>query len=209
MTTILKKTSTQARGRLRRQQLIEATRNLLAEHELDSITLADVAIAAGASKGSAYHSYANIAELYMDVVSTIGQELHSAVAAPITDEVEDWRDVFLLCLRRGTQLLSADPAGRQLIHGPKSPPAIKRSDRANDHQVAEVILAHITKLFDFTPDAITVERIYYAIELADVLYCLSVQQHDEIIPSMAEEGERAALAYLALYLPEQISRRHK
>ena len=141
MSRIVKKANTQARGRLRRQQLIAATRRLLASFELDQITLADVAAEAGASKGSAYHSYANIAELYMDVVGVIGQELFAAVAAPIEEDLDDWRDIFVLCLRRGTALLVSDPAARQLIHGPKSPPAIKRSDRANDLQAAQVILA--------------------------------------------------------------------
>ncbi|MGX5218155.1 TetR family transcriptional regulator [Pseudomonas segetis] len=201
MSRIVKKANTQARGRLRRQQLIAATRRLLASFELDQITLADVAAEAGASKGSAYHSYANIAELYMDVVGVIGQELFAAVAAPIEEDLDDWRDIFVLCLRRGTALLVSDPAARQLIHGPKSPPAIKRSDRANDLQAAQVILGHLHKLAHIETSSLTAETLYFAIEIADVLYCLSVQQHGEIIEQMAREGERAAIAYLELYLP--------
>lgn len=207
MASILKKAGTQARGRLRRQQLVEAARRLLASHELDQLTLADVAVEAGASKGSAYHSYANIAELYMDVVATIGQELHAVVAVPITTKPRDWREVIALCLRRGTELLNADPAARQLIHGPKSPPAIKRSDRANDLQIAGVILAQLQTLFRLEAETLNPDQLYYAIEIADVLYCLSVQQHGEVIEAMAREGERAAIAYLELYLPVQLPRR--
>lgn len=201
MSNILKKTNTQARGRLKRQQLIDAARRLLVNLELNEITLADVANEAGASKGSAYHSYANIAELYMDVVGVIGQELLQAVSAPIEEKVCDWRDIIVLCLRRGTELLNNDPAARQLIHGPKSPPAIKRSDRANDLKVAEVIIGHLHKLPQTKTAELSAETLYYAIEIADVLYCLSVQNNGEITQQMSREGERAAIAYLELYLP--------
>jgi len=47
-----------------------------------------------------------------------------------------------------------------------------------------------------------------AMELGDRVYARSVQLHDQITPRMAEEGMRVFDAYLGLYLPPYLPKKH-
>ena len=47
-----------------------------------------------------------------------------------------------------------------------------------------------------------------AMELSDRVYARSMQLHEQITPRMAEEGMRVFEAYLGLYLPPFLGKRH-
>ena len=46
-------------------------------------------------------------------------------------------------------------------------------------------------------------------ELSDRVYARSMQLHEQITPRMAEEGMRVFEAYLGLYLPPFLNKRHR
>lgn len=48
-----------------------------------------------------------------------------------------------------------------------------------------------------------------AMELGDRVYARSMPLHDEITPRMAEEGMRVFDAYMGLYLPAYMEKRHE
>ena len=59
-----RKRSWHVRGIERRRLLLQSARALLAERDLDQVSLADVAAKAEVPKSSAYHFYADIEALY-------------------------------------------------------------------------------------------------------------------------------------------------
>ena len=66
---------TQARGRERREKMLRAATELLSEKELSEISFNDVAALAGIPKGSAYHFYANVMELYAELTEQLGADV--------------------------------------------------------------------------------------------------------------------------------------
>lgn len=198
---------TQARGRVRRSQLLDAARTLLDECQLDEISLGDVARTAGVPKASAYHFYTNVQDLYSELVRTLGQELADVIAAPISERPQNWPEVISICLRRGVAYLTGNGASRQLILGPKSPAEIKRADRQNDYVLGRIIQKQVNRFFELPEIPNRDQVFYFAIELADVLFCLSILHHGVLKEEIYEEGEKAALAYLGLYFPPILPRR--
>jgi len=67
--------ATQARGRERRQQLIESARFLLESHAMDALSLADIAANAGIPTGSAYHFFPHVTAVYQALGERFSDEL--------------------------------------------------------------------------------------------------------------------------------------
>ena len=65
-----RKSSLRVRGIARRDKLLEAARELLKSREMDEISLGDVAKLAKVPKGSAYHFYSNIVDVYASLVAS-------------------------------------------------------------------------------------------------------------------------------------------
>lgn len=198
---LTKKPQTQARGRLRRKLLLDAAQDLLQTHELDAISLSDVAELAGVPKGSAYHFFASIAEVYSELTKRISEEICEDQRRPITRPIASWQDVFAECVERGADFFNCNIASKQLILGPKSPPEIKRSDRQNDYEIGRCVQENIA-LFYALPEFPNRDAIFFrAVEIADLMFCLSVLEHDTITPEMTAEAVKAGNAYLSLYVP--------
>ena len=79
----LEKASFRAPGIVRRKRLLAAARALLSHRDLDEIGLADVARAARIPKGSAYHYYGDILDLYVQLIAVMGEEMLQDVRRPI------------------------------------------------------------------------------------------------------------------------------
>lgn len=196
----MKKGNTQARGRVRREQLCAAALECMEIIPIDVLTLSDVAQRAAVPKGSAYHFYANIQELYAELVADFGAEGCEAILLAEDVRVESWHDVVRLCIEQGVDHLNASPVGRHLVLGPKVPMELKWSDRRNDVKLGKVMCAQIERYFEVPDFPGRDEKFFYAIELADLLFCLSVAEHGRVTDAMRSEGVRAACAYLGLYL---------
>src|SRR3984957_11542826 len=69
----LEKASFRAPGIVRRKRVLAGARALLAHRDLDEIGLADVARAARIPKGSAYHYYGDILDLYVHLIALMGE----------------------------------------------------------------------------------------------------------------------------------------
>ncbi len=199
-----RKSTTQARGRARREELLAAIRELLASVELDALSLGDVAAHAGVAKGSAYHFFANIHDLYTDVVRVIGEELCAEILRPIRKPMSSWQDVVAVGIERGVQYYDRDAAARQLLIGPKTPPDVKRCDRDNDIELGKTFETQISKFFILPDEAKRPEIFFRAVEIADLMFCLSMMEHGKITTEMAEEAKKAAIAYLEIYIPKYL-----
>ena len=143
----LEKTSFRTPGIVRRKRLLAAARTLLSQRDLDEIGLADVARAARIPKGSAYHYYGDILDLYVQLIAVMGEEMLQDVRRPIRGRAPAcWSDIVAALVRRGARYFIRDPAARQLLISPKTPPALKLKDRQSDKQIARLFEEQIERI---------------------------------------------------------------
>ncbi len=197
---------TQERGRTRRAILIDASRALLREREIDEISLTDVADAAGIPKSSAYHFFSHVLEVYEAAASDMEAELQDDLDGLSVGDCGDWRQVVTRFVGRGASFFSRNRDAMQLLIGPKSPSAIKLKDRQNDFAIAEQLKSQISRCFELPELADTPEIFFRAIEIADLFFGLSVIRHGRITEEFTDEAGRATCAYLSLYLPVVLPR---
>jgi AcrR family transcriptional regulator len=207
-----RKSTPRVRGIARRRLLLESARALLETRELDEISLGDVAAHAGVPKGSAYHFYEDIKDLYTALLAETEEELLTAQRLPITDRITSWPDVVRILIERGVQHYAKNPASRQLQIGPKTPPDLKLRDRQSDERLGGIYQEQLQAFFELPelPELPNRSRVFFhAVEIADLMFGLSVLENGAITPEMSAEATRAAVAYLRLYLPEKLPRRRR
>lgn len=203
-----RKHSWHARGIQRRRLLLESARALLAERDLDQVSLGDVAARAGVPKSSAYHFYADMQAVYAALLVLVQSELTAVLSQPLRGRFETWQAVVTALTKRGATFYAANPAARQLQIGPKTPPALKLYDRQSDIAIARLYEEHIANVFELPPIANRSRLFYRAIEIADLMFCLSMLEHGALTKDMCREADRAASAYLAIYLPAVLAYRN-
>jgi AcrR family transcriptional regulator len=199
--------SLHARGIERRKRLLEAARTLLDTRELNELTLGAVAAHAKVPKGSAYFFYSDIEDLYASLQAVQHEELLEVLKKPIRKNIRRWQDVIAALNARGMQYYIDNRAAQQLQIGPKTSPQLKLRDRQSDVRLGKLYEHHLAEFF-VLPTLPDRSRIFFrAIEIADLMFGLSVLEHGTITPEMCAEADRAAIAYLESYLTSALPRR--
>jgi AcrR family transcriptional regulator len=204
-----RRSTLRVRGIARRELLLSAARELLEERELDELSLGDVAARAGVPKGSAYHFYDDIEDLYAALLTLTEEEILRAHRLPITEPVREWPDVIRILIQRGVAFYNSNRPSRQLQIGPKTPPALKLRDRRSDFALGAIYQQQLGAAFEM-PDLPDAAQVFFrAVEIADLMFGLSVLESGRITEPMGAEAERAFIAYLGTYLPANLPRRRR
>lgn len=197
---------TQARGRARRQALLEAARTLLEDRTLAEIELSDVAAKADIPKSSAYHFYGDIHQLYVELALVQDEELNLHLAEPLPP-LDSWEAIVSALVDRAAAYFRTNPSAQQLMFGPVTPPDIKRSSRNADVAHGAVFEQQIDKQF-VLPHIPARDRIFFrAVEAIDLMFGLSLIEQDQLTDDMIEEAKTIACAYLGAYLPGVLAAR--
>lgn len=201
--------SLHARGIERRRKLLESARALLATRELNELTLGEVAAHAKVAKGSAYFFYADIEDLYVSLQALQHEELIAVLKQPIRKRIRRWQDVIRTLDARGMAYYARNPAAQQLQIGPKTSPDLKRRDRQSDVALGRLYEQHVAEFFTLPPLPDRSRIFFRAVEIADLMFGLSVLESGHITPAMCAEADRAAIAYLESYLSTSLPRRKR
>ncbi len=196
---------TQARGRARREALLQAARDLLQQRDIDEITLPMISEAAGIPSSSTYHFFPDLRELYKDLARTVTDEMLQIELAFPADA--SWHAVVSSVLAASAEFFNADAAARQLILGPRTSADIRQAGCHDDYRFGVQIHAVLDERFQLPELAEPIALFFRAIVIADAFFALSVLEHGVVTPHMVEEAARAATAYLGQYLPTLLQRK--
>lgn len=190
---------TQARGRARREALLVAARTLLHEREMDEITLPMVSERADIPASSTYHFFPDIRELYKELARSIAEEM--ALIAPKEKAYRNWQDCVATFMDASAAHFNSDAAARQLLLGPKTAPDIKRAACHDDMRFGRVLSELLGSIYHLPQMNDAVRTCFYAIQIADTFFSLSVLEHGKITERMLGEAVVGSTSYLANYLP--------
>ncbi len=201
--TLRKPTRVYAKGAARREALLDAASTLLDSHELDQLSLKDIAECASIPVGSAYHFFANAQDLFVALAQRFMSSLFTVVSEPYSGtSLKSWQNLFDAATDRAAKLYEENPGYRQLIIGGKSPPDIKLADRKNDERVGQLMIDVIKRHFHFDESLYSNDVFFFATEIVDLMFSLSVIRHGVITTEMLEEAKKAGKSYALLYIPE-------
>jgi AcrR family transcriptional regulator len=191
---------TRAPGRKRRQALLDATRDLLCEEDIEDISFRDIASRADVPEGSAYHFFANRFDIFSALGKVLSDQFVKAHQKPVPPEKrQSWSDLAAYLVDVGAKVYAASPPARQLLIGGKTPPEVKQADRINDRAVGDEMHRAFSRYYDMPDTREMRDAFYYFIEITDVIFTLSIIEHGRITPAMLAEAKRAGVAYLETY----------
>jgi AcrR family transcriptional regulator len=203
-----KSTRVYAKGAVRRDRLLDAAALLLGSHEMGELSLKDISERAGIPVGSAYHFFSNAQDVYAALAQRFMESLFTLVSEPYKGKaIQSWQHLFDAAIDRGAALYAENPAYRQLIIGGNAPPEIKLADRVNDERVGQLMIDVIGRHFTLKEFPGDKDVFFFATEIVDLMFSLSVIRHGVITPEMLKEAKKAGKAYLRQYLPEEVPAR--
>jgi AcrR family transcriptional regulator len=200
--------NTYARGRQRREKILSVAAEMIEARDVGEISLKEIAATAGVSVGSAYHFYANATDVFVALAERFMDTLRDAIDAPYEGPAtESWQALFSAAVDRGVAVYAECPAYQKLILGGKAPPEIKLADRKNDELIGRSMIDVISRHFQMQDFPNCESVFFYATEIVDLMFTLSVVRDGKISPDMVEEAKVASIAYLRHYLPESLPRK--
>ena len=192
-----------AKGAARRETLLSAAANLLRTRDLADLSLKDIAEHAGVPVGSAYHFFDNALDVFAALAQRFMAALFDVIAKPYSGTATtSWQHLFDAAVDRAAKLYQDNPAYRQLIISGKAPVEIKLADRVNDERVGQLMIDVINRHFQIEDFPNSRDAFFFATEIVDMMFTLSVIRHGVITPAMRAEAKKAGRAYLLQYLPE-------
>jgi AcrR family transcriptional regulator len=192
---------TRKRGDERREQLLQASYDLLCERAVEDVSFRDIADKAGIPEGSAYHFFANRYDVYSALAKKLSDlfiEAHLRPVPPI--KCKNWRSLAEHLVDVGVRVYKENPPARQLLIGGKTPPEVKQADRLNDRSVGTVMYEVFSRHVDLPDTREVHDAFYYFIEITDLILTLSMIEHGTITPRMVREAKRAGTGYLSNFL---------
>jgi AcrR family transcriptional regulator len=193
--------SVHKRGVERRKKLLKAAYDLLCEQDIEAISFRDIAAKAGVPEGSAYHFYANRYDLFTALANDLSGLFVNAHQKPVPQASrQSWQTLVEYMVDVGAKVYAENPPARQLFIGSKTPHEVKQADRVNDRRVGEVMFEVFSQHFQL-PDSPELRQAFtYFIEITDLIFMISVNDHGEITDTMLLEAKKAGTGYLSHYL---------
>ncbi len=195
--------ATQRRGDARREQLLQAALTLLATRDFPELTFVAVCEQAGIPHGSARYFYPDLPALLRGLLSELGKRHDEELARPLRGKAtQSWRALLHALIQRSARFQRDNPVFAKLTISGYMPPELKRLDRDADLRRARFLLERLNEFF-VVPDHRDNERVaYYAIEIVDTAFMLSVRERGEVTAWWIRQAERCAEAALLAHFGE-------
>ncbi len=198
----------QKRSHLRVTALLDAADQLLQERDINDIGLYDVAHMAKVPPTSAYHFFPTKESVFLALAQRYLQTLHMALQAPLDLEaIERWQDLVIMRYDLVVDYFNASLPARKLFIGMAVGSDVKKLDFEDMDHLVLWFHRSMDAIFDmpFVRDPVLKFTVLFGIQ--DGIWASSYAKHGYITPAFAEEGRRAALAYLSTFLPQTIALR--
>lgn len=195
----------QTRSRERQARILEAARQLLETTAINELSLYQVAEMAEIPPSSLYHFYPKVDALLEALQESIFQDFDAILNQPFEDDsIQHWSDIIKQLQARYVAYYREHYYVRTLILGQHGSGTLRHADFLHDEALGCRIRIYFETYFQLPPLPDTHNIFAIALQIADKVYGMSHQKHGNITDELADEGLKAALAYLGVYLPSQL-----
>ena len=211
MTTIIDKSQQpptrrlRARGKARRENLLDAACQLLTEKTVEEVSFKDIYERAEVPPGSAYHFFENLEAVHVGLMERFGQKFLSTLTTPFKpEETNTWCDLVDTLTIRAADYYAENPVARQVYMGATLPQGTITKENLAIGKVVEELFSEHFKLPEIKNQSL-VFTLYP--KLVNQVFAVSVTNHGTITPDLMEEATTVGKGYLKMYLPEKLPKR--
>lgn len=192
---------TQARGRAKFDQILDAAHSMIDEIGVEGFSLYDIADRAGVAAGSVYHFFPTLTAIFGALVERYDEEFARLVTEPI-ESPASWQDILVEQTERSRRFINDHRPAMLLILGPGQTWQSRLIDTVGDTHIAHSMVKAIAEHFVVPKAPDPAELMHRAIRCLESLWQLSFQRHGSVTDEMAVETNKVMIAYLRIYWPE-------
>lgn len=194
---------TRERGKLRFKVLLDAAEKLLADQPADSISLYDIAGAAGIPPASVYHFFPTAASAYVALAQRYLDDFKKIIELPTEKkEINGWQDIFRIKLKDVCAYFNTNAVARKLFLGSEYSWQVKQTNLRVNAEISEILANTYSDMYITIDACILAEKIEIGISIVDCIFALSYARHGLITDEFEIEASRAYHAYISGYIPE-------
>jgi len=197
-----------ADSRVRFQMLMAAVGRLLAEFGPSEITIQMIAQAASMPPATVYHFFpsAEAALLAQAAEYFKAFEAEANEVTPVAERMS-WQTAWRASAQRGREIFTGEVARMRLLLGADVPRDVQSYDTEFNIRIGRIIVAKLERETHLPPIPGLAEACANALEISDLFWRMSYQRRGTITDDHFEEGMKAVIAYMSVYLPQQLEYR--
>ena len=191
----------------RLERIHNAATSLVAQRDVNSISIYDVAKEAAIAASTVYHHYPNIEALMYRLMEDIFEDFKSVLQDAIEPEnIHHWSDINHMIEQGFVDYYNKNPLVQRILLGQHTYASIRHADAQNDLLLAQYVEEIYRQYFVLPELPKDVNIFAIALQVADKVYSMNYRENGSIPPEMAREAKIVTEAYLGIYLPQRLPR---
>lgn len=198
---------TSQQGRLRRQKLLAAAKELSASRPIAEISLADVCEKADIPRASAYHFFPNVEAIFLALRFLNAMEIFKKLQAVDAKKYSRWQAYVTAMIDTGVEVIQADPTVARLIYETNTPD-FEGNDFGSEmeKEISQLIYNNLAEQYKMPALDTIQKQLLVGYGIVNGVFILAYRSDKEINDSYRQEAITALIAYLRCYLPENLPR---
>lgn len=198
---------TSQQGRLRRQKLLAAAKELSASRPIAEISLADVCEKADIPRASAYHFFPNVEAIFLALRFLNAMEIFKKLQAVDAKKYSRWQAYVTAMVDTGVEVIQADPTVARLIYETNTPD-FEGNDFGSEmeKEISQLIYNNLAEQYKMPALDTIQKQLLVGYGIVNGIFILAYRSDKEINDTYRQEAITALIAYLRCYLPENLPR---
>lgn len=198
---------TSQQGRLRRQKLLAAAKELSVSRPVADISLADVCETAGIPRASAYHFFPNVEAIFLALRFLNAMEIFKKLQAVDASKYTRWQAYVTAMVETGVEVIQADPTVARLIYETNTPD-FEGNDFGSEieKEISQLIYENLAQYYKMPAKENVQKQLLVGYGIINGIFILAYRSEKEITNEYRQEAITALIAYLRCYLPETLPR---
>lgn len=196
---------TSQQGRLRRQKLLVAAKELSQTMPISHITLADVCDKAGIPRASAYHFFPNVSAVFLALRYLNTSEVIKKLEVVDVAKFNRWQDYLTALIEAGVEAIQADPTVARLIYETNSPTFENNQfGHQAERQITQMIYDKLASQYKMPAFESIYKQMFVGYGIVNGVLQLAYRAEGRINDNFRREATSALINYLRSYLPENL-----
>ena len=196
---------TSQQGRLRRQKLLAAAKELSATRPISEISLADVCEKADIPRASAYHFFPNVEAIFLALRTLNAMEIFKKLETVDAKQFSRWQAYITAMVDTGVEVIQADPTVARLIYETNTPDFEGNAFGSEiEKSISQMVYNKLAEHYKMPALDTIYQQLLVAYGIINGVFILAYRSEQEITDSYRQEAITAVIAYLRCYLPENL-----
>ncbi|EOQ72851.1 TetR/AcrR family transcriptional regulator [Acinetobacter lactucae] len=193
----------------RTNQILDCMEALLKGKEINDINLVEISELTGIALPSIYYHFPNKNSILVALTERVHEDWRENIRSKITSDIESWQELICQFISFGANHLKENTYVSKLILSSSSPAETKEVDANQCANLAMAIMDSLDKYFEGINKARYTEKMIVAVYILDGIWKNAFFQYGSIPDEIVKESQKALIAYLRCYFPEDYERKNK